>query len=83
MQPSPFDFKLPGNLFFCEAGDILDITVRPIDEDKLPHWLSFDASLMQFKGLAPHNSDENIWLTVRATNMEGQWAETRLGFVYR
>lgn len=79
----PLDFKLPGNLFYCEPGDILDITVRPIDEEKLPQWLSFDASLLQFRGIAPQELDENVWLTIRATNMDGQWAETRLGFVHQ
>lgn len=78
---NPLDFTLPANLFLCEPGDILDITVRPVDGGKLPEWLAFDPHSLRLCGTPPQNIDENVWLTVRATNIDGQWTETRLGFV--
>lgn len=85
-QPAPagcaLAFQLPANLFHCEPGDILEISARPLDSDKLPSWLHFDRETLTFTGVPPDNTDENTWLTVRATNLEGQWAETRLGFIH-
>jgi AAA family ATP:ADP antiporter len=85
-QPAPLGsalaYHLPARLFHCEPGDILDITVRPVDLDKLPSWLHFDIETLAFTGIPPENTDENTWLTVRATNLERQWAETRLGFIH-
>lgn len=79
---SALAYRLPANLFYCEPGDILDITVRPLDLEKLPSWLRFDDETLAFSGIPPENTDENTWLTVRATNLEGQWIETRLGFIH-
>jgi hypothetical protein len=85
-QPAPLGsalaYHLPARLFHCEPGDILDITVRPVDLDELPPWLDFDTETLTFTGIPPENTDENTWLTVRATNLERQWAETRLGFIH-
>ena len=76
------DYRLPAGLFHCEPGDILEITVRPIDEDTLPAWLHFDAESLRFTGTVPADIDGNTWLTLRAINLEGQWTETRLGFIH-
>lgn len=79
---SAVEYRLPANLFYCEPGDILDISMRPIDSDSLPDWLQFNTESLQFGGAVPDGLDENTWITVRATNMDGQWAETRLGFLH-
>lgn len=85
-QPAPpgvaLSYQLPHNLFHCEPGDILGYTVRPIDEDALPGWLQFDARSLTFSGTPTPGIDSNTWLTIRATNLEGQWVETRLGFIH-
>jgi len=78
----PLTFRLPAKLFHCEAGDLLDITVRQIDGDKLPGWLKFDPESLTFTGTPPADPDMNTWLTIRASNLEGQWVETRLGFIH-
>jgi len=75
-------FQLPVNLFHCEPGDVLSISVRPVDGGSLPSWLTFDDELLSFKGTPPDDVDGNTWLTVRATNMDKNWAETRLGFIH-
>jgi AAA family ATP:ADP antiporter len=79
---SALSYRLPQNLFHCEPGDILELSVRPIDEDALPRWLHFDGRSQLFTGTPAHDTDGNTWLTIRATNLEGQWAETRLGFIH-
>jgi ATP:ADP antiporter, AAA family len=76
------NFILPVNLFYCEPGDVLSISVRPIDGGALPSWLKFDAESLRFQGVTPQDIDGNTWLTVRATNMERDWTETRLGFIH-
>ncbi len=85
-QPAPAGaalvYRLPDNLFHCEAGDILKISVRAVDGDLLPHWLRFDPESLAFSGFPPADIDVNTWLTVRATNLDGQWAESRLGFIH-
>ena len=78
----PLSYRLPGNLFHCDPGDILTISVRPVDGDKLPPWLRFDGESLLFSGTPPDDIDGSTWLTVRATNLEGQWSETRLGFTH-
>lgn len=77
------DYRLPSSLFYCEPGDILDYSVRAMEGDELPQWLSFDSELLQFTGTPQGDSQASTWLTVRATNLEGQWAETRLGFLHQ
>jgi AAA family ATP:ADP antiporter len=72
-------YRLPPNLFHCDPGDILEISVRPVDADKLPPWLRFDPETLTLSGTPPADTTGSTWLTVRATNFEGQWAETRLG----
>lgn len=79
----PLNFRLPDNLFHCEPGDILTYSVRPIDEDALPGWLHFDARSLVFAGTPTPGTDTNTWLTIRATNLDGQWVEARLGFIHR
>ena len=76
----PLEYRLPTNLFYCEPGDILDITVRAMDGDRLPGWLGFDSVSRAFSGTPPVDAAGHTWLTVRATNIDGHWAETRLGF---
>jgi len=80
---SRLDYQLPMNLFHCEPGDMLEITVRSADGDKLPGWLKFDPESWRFYGIAPIDLYGNTWLTVRATNIDGQWVETRLGFIHQ
>ncbi|MDH4039102.1 MAG: putative Ig domain-containing protein [Gammaproteobacteria bacterium] len=75
-------YRLPANLFHCEPGDILRVSVREVDADALPAWLHFDAESLAFTGVPPEDTDANTWLTVRASNLEGQWVETRLGFIH-
>jgi AAA family ATP:ADP antiporter len=79
----PLNYRLPQNLFHCEPGDILEYSIRPIDEDALPGWLHFDTNSLVFAGTPSAGTDSNTWLTIRATNFEGQWAEARLGFIHR
>ncbi|MCB1846215.1 MAG: putative Ig domain-containing protein [Halieaceae bacterium] len=76
-------YQLPPNLFHCEPGDILEISVRPVDADKLPSWLRFDPETLTFSGSPPADISGSTWLTIRATNVEGQWAETRLGILHQ
>jgi hypothetical protein len=76
-------YQLPENLFLCEPGDVLDITVRPDKGNQWPQWLTFDADSLRFHGTPPDNQRGNTWFTVRATNIDGQWVETRLGFILR
>ena len=79
---APLVFQLPVNLFYCEPGDVLSITVRLVDGGSLPLWLSFDPESLVFEGTPPVDVEGNTWLTVRATNMEHDWTETRLGFMH-
>ena len=79
---TPLLYQLPPNLFHCEPGDILTLSVRPVDGGPLPAWLRFEPESMVFSGVPPADVDGNTWLTVRASNLEGQWAETRLGFIH-
>lgn len=85
-QPAPpgtaLSYRLPHNLFHCEPGDILEYSVRPIDEDALPSWLHFDDRSLVFSGTPTPGTDTNTWLSIRATNLEGQWVEARLGFIH-
>lgn len=77
----PLDFQLPNSLFVSsDPGDVLTISARPVDGGSLPGWLKFDAELLRFQGVPPGDLDGMTWLTIRATNMEGGWSETRLGF---
>jgi AAA family ATP:ADP antiporter len=76
------DCRLPVNLFYCEPGDILDYSVRPLDGEELPGWLCFDTDCLRFTGMPPGDYQGSTWITLRATNLEGQWAETRLGFIH-
>ena len=76
-------YQLPPNLFHCEPGDILEISVRPVDADKLPSWLRFDPETLTLSGRPPADITGSTWLTIRATNFEGQWAETRLGILHQ
>jgi len=76
-------YRLPPNLFHCDPGDILEISVRPVDADKLPTWLRFDPESLTLSGTPPADIKGSTWLTVRATNFEGQWAETRLGILHQ
>ena len=76
-------YRLPPNLFHCDPGDILEISVRPVDADKLPTWLRFDPESLTLSGTPPADIKVSTWLTVRATNFEGQWAETRLGILHQ
>ena len=76
-------FRLPPNLFHCDPGDILEISVRPVDADKLPSWLRFDPETLTLCGRPPADITGSTWLTIRATNFEGQWAETRLGILHQ
>ena len=79
---NPVNFRLPANLFHCDPGDIIDITIRPIESESVAEWLSFDPVLLEFSGTPPGDINSNTWLTVRATNFDGQWAEVRLGFIH-
>ena len=76
-------YRLPPNLFHCDPGDILEISVRPVDADKLPSWLRFDPETLTLCGRPPADITGSTWLTIRATNFEGQWAETRLGILHQ
>lgn len=78
----PLVCQLPATLFHCDSGDVLSLSVRPVDGGPLPAWLTFDAESLKIQGIPPEDVDGNTWLTVRATNFEGQWAETRLGFIH-
>jgi hypothetical protein len=83
LHGQPLDYHLPVNLFYCEAGDILNYSARPMDGEEWPQWLRFDAETLRFTGTPQGGSERSTWLTVRATNLEGQWAEARLGFMHQ
>ena len=81
-QPAPagvkFDFNLPTGTFIqSDPGDVLTISVRPVDGGALSPWLNFDKHTLHFYGTPPADIDEDTWLIVRATNFEGAWAEGR------
>lgn len=76
-------YRLPANLFHCDPGDILEISLRPVDTDKLPDWLRFDPETLTLSGTPPPEATGSTWLNIRATNFEGRWAETRLGLLHQ
>ncbi len=65
----------------CAMSFIKELTRRNIIRVAIANivtdWLNFDAHSLRFHGVPPADIDDDIWLPVRATNVEGVWTEGR------
>lgn len=74
----PFEFRFRRDNFVpADPGDVISISVRAIDGDAVPSWMSFDPHTLVFRGVVPENLNADTWLSVRATNTDGAWVESR------
>jgi AAA family ATP:ADP antiporter len=74
----PFEFRLPLDSFMpADPGDVLSISARLVDGDAIPSWMSFDPLTLRFRGIPPEDISGDTWLTLRGTNTDGAWVESR------
>jgi len=74
----PFEFHLRRDTFVpADPGDMISISVRSIDGKAIPSWMSFDPRTLLFRGVAPENVNADTWITVRGTDTDGAWVESR------
>jgi AAA family ATP:ADP antiporter len=67
-----FEHVLPADLFEdTDPGDVLTLSARLVDGAPLPNWLEFDAHHGRFHAQAVKMVDEQLQITVIATDHEG------------
>jgi len=71
-EDAEFVFSLPSDAFVDDDfGDRLSYTASLADGSALPSWLSFNAGLLSFSGLAGNDSVGSIAVRVTATDLSG------------
>lgn len=71
----------PTAFYDAEPGDVLVLHARRENGHRLPHWIRFNVRLQAFVGKAPLHVDEELRITVVASDLEG--LEARTTFVAR
>jgi hypothetical protein len=70
-----FEFTIPNNTFSdADSSDVITLSAKLADGNKLPDWLSFDALTGRFYGLP--DSVESIELEIAATDIFGKSAKS-------
>ena len=68
----PVEHRVPANAFVdADPGDVLHLAARLADGRPLPAWLRFDPKTRRFSGQPPAAFDEELTITVVASDVDG------------